>query len=196
MLSISGGCYLGRKLSGFGASEAEMPGFRPTTARVREAMFSILGPAVKYARVLDLYAGCGLLGFEALSRGASTALAVESAPVAQKLLKKNASTLGLESSQWQLLPARVEALLTRSPESVVQSGEIQPFNLVFMDPPYALALTPEFLSALFCSPWVSRQATIVIEQDSKTPCFLPGAEVRAYGTSALWINHANPYYVD
>jgi 16S rRNA (guanine966-N2)-methyltransferase len=100
---------------------------RPTAARVREALFSVLGD-VSDDNVLDLYAGSGALGIEALSRGARAATFVESSRPALACLRANLSALGLEE-QSHVLPLRVE----RSVTALTASG---PFDLVFCDPPW------------------------------------------------------------
>ena len=102
---------------------------RPTAARVREAIFNILGAAVAEARVLDLFAGTGALGIEALSRGAAAAVFVEDHPGALKGLRRNLETLGLLERS-QVLPLPVAAALRK----LAARGE--PFGLVFLDPPY------------------------------------------------------------
>lgn len=103
-------------------------GTRPTSDRVREALFSILSD-VSGARVLDVYAGTGALGIEALSRGAERATFVESAPRALAVLKKNLSSLGLEARA-RVIASRAERALS----TVIEGG---PFDLVLVDPPYA-----------------------------------------------------------
>ena len=102
---------------------------RPTAAKVREAIFNILGAAVAEARVLDLFAGTGALGIEALSRGAAAAVFVEDHPEALKGLRRNLETLGLLERS-QVLPLPVAAALRKL------SARGAPFGLVFLDPPY------------------------------------------------------------
>jgi len=101
---------------------------RPMMDRVKEAIFSSLGAVVVGARVLDLYAGSGSLGLEALSRGAVSATFVEWSRSARSILRENMVSLGLEG---EVVPARVEEYLQRVGPEV---------NLVFVDPPYAVAL--------------------------------------------------------
>jgi 16S rRNA (guanine966-N2)-methyltransferase len=101
---------------------------RPTAARAREALFSILGD-VSEARVLDLYAGSGALGLEGLSRGADRAVFVEASKPAQRAIKENILTLGV-TARAALLPLRAEA----SFHALERHG---PFSLVFADPPWA-----------------------------------------------------------
>lgn len=100
---------------------------RPTTDRVREAWFGVLGD-LENARVLELYAGSGALGIEALSRGATSLVAVESWPVAARCIAENLEQLGIDSFS-TVITARVEKLLARLPE-------LGPFDLVLADPPW------------------------------------------------------------
>ncbi|HUU61542.1 MAG TPA: 16S rRNA (guanine(966)-N(2))-methyltransferase RsmD [Acidimicrobiia bacterium] len=103
-------------------------GTRPMMDRAREGLFSSLGETVAGARVLDLYAGTGSLGLEALSRGASDAVFVERGPAAVAALRANVAAVGLVG---EVVAADVDAYLERA------AG---PFDLVFVDPPYALPL--------------------------------------------------------
>jgi 16S rRNA (guanine966-N2)-methyltransferase len=103
---------------------------RPTSDRVREALFAILGPRVEAARVLDLYAGSGALGIEALSRGAAEATFVDSAPAAVKAVRANLTALGAEAD---VRRADARAFLRGA------SREGRHYDLVFLDPPYRLA---------------------------------------------------------
>jgi 16S rRNA (guanine966-N2)-methyltransferase len=102
---------------------------RPTAAKVREAIFAILGPAVLEVQVLDLFAGTGALGIEALSRGAQRAVFVEDQPSALKGLRRNLETLDLLRCS-QVLPLPVAAALKKL------AAQGASFDLVFLDPPY------------------------------------------------------------
>jgi len=114
---------------------------RPTAAKVREAVFSILGPAVSGLRVLDLFAGTGALGIEALSRGAAVAVFVEDHPESLKVLRRNLEALGLldRTTVWPLP-------VTTALKKVAGRGER--FGLAFLDPPYGGGQTVTALSAL------------------------------------------------
>ncbi len=121
-MRIISGTARGRKLKCPRGNKA-----RPTPDRVREAMFSILGERVKQAGVLDLFAGTGSLGLEALSRGAQNAVFVEKDPVVAKYLKNNVSTCGFEDR------ARVVKAPVRP---YLRSNDLSNFDLIFADPPY------------------------------------------------------------
>ena len=127
---VTGGAFRGRGL-------AVPPGARPTEGRVREALFSIWSDRIENARVLDLFAGSGVVGLEAVGRGALSALAVDGDLRAVKILEANAALLkdkGIKVRRLTL-PAGLSRL----------TG---PFDLVFADPPYAARVVPDLLDAL------------------------------------------------
>jgi 16S rRNA (guanine966-N2)-methyltransferase len=159
---------------------------RPTSDRVREALFSRLG-YVTNASVLDLYAGTGALGIEAISRGAARAVFVESARPALTALRANLTVLGLTDAARVLAQPIARALpLLRS---------LGPFNLVFVDPPYAaLADVPPFLVALIEAGGLTPDARVVIEHAAKDTApsmagLAGGADTRVYGTTAVTLYH-------
>lgn len=133
---------------------------RPTAARVKEAVFSILGEAVLKVRVLDLFAGTGALGIEALSRGARQAVFVEDHPAALKVLGRNLESLGLEG-QSLVLPLPVTAALKK----LAARGE--PFGLVFMDPPYGGEVAAATLTDLGAGGLLSPLAWVVAEHSRR-----------------------------
>ncbi len=131
-------------------------GVRPTADRAREALFSILGPAVSQARVLDAYAGTGALGFEALSRGAARALFIEVDRQACAALAANAAALGL-AERCTVRQGRVLDLLA--------SGAVAgPFDLLLADPPYDSGEGLPFLAA--AAGLVTRSGLIVLEREA------------------------------
>ena len=133
---------------------------RPTSDRVREAIFSVLGAAVEEAAVLDLFAGTGALSLEAISRGARHAVLVEEHGTALKILRDNIDTLGLKS------PTRVLPLpVTRALKTLAAQGE--QFSLVFLDPPYERGLVPKTLAALQDSSLLLRGARVVAEHSQR-----------------------------
>jgi len=137
---------------------------RPTSDRVKESVFSALGPArLVGARVLDLYAGTGALGLEALSRGAATALLVERDPAAVRAIRANIETLGFAD----------RAVLRVGAVSTVVSGPApdSPFDLALLDPPYD---TPNddlgaVLGLLAGGGWLTPDATVMVERAAGTP---------------------------
>ena len=151
---------------------------RPTSDRVREALFSILGP-IDGERVLDLFAGSGALGLEALSRGAASATLVERAPGALRALRANVEALGA--------PADVVAADARS---FLRSAREQgaEYDLVFLDPPYraASALGRD----LELEPVLAAAARVVAESDRRSPLdlSLPVTDERRYGDTLIRIH--------
>ena len=152
---------------------------RPTADRVREALFSMLGE-VSGARVLDLYAGSGALGIEALSRGAGSATFVERDRRALAALRRNLEAVGADA---QVISRDAERFLAR-PEGT--------FDLVFCDPPYddaprVAATLTEALPAM-----LDEDARIVTESDKRNPLLLPLPLVveRAYGDTRIAIHSA------
>ena len=156
-------------------------GTRPTSDRVREALFSAVESAVDLdgARVLDLYAGTGALGLEALSRGAASAVFVESSPAAVSVLRANIRAVGLAGE------VRVGKVA-----SVLAAGAPSPYDLVLADPPYAVTdLSPE-LGLLVSAGWVAPGALVIVERarragDVSWPDPLVPMKVRHYGDTSL-----------
>lgn len=164
---------------------------RPTADRVREAMFaSLLSELGTFAglRVLDLYAGSGALGLEALSRGADAALLVESDRRAAATIRHNIATLRLPGAE--LVVDRVERLLARS---AAGAGH----DLLFADPPYAVTATEvaAVLAAARGNGWLAAGAVAVVERPSRDgappwPDGFVSTRVRRYGEATLWYGHA------
>jgi 16S rRNA (guanine966-N2)-methyltransferase len=152
-----------RVISGiYGGRELVAPkghGTRPTSDRVREALFSILGD-VSGDRVLDLFAGSGALAIEALSRGAAQATLVDSSRAAVEAVRRNLATLGIEAEVVREFALR---FLQRARETARQ------YDLVFIDPPYRLASTlgRELEAAL--APVLAADARVVAESDRRSP---------------------------
>lgn len=155
-------------------------GTRPTSDRVREALFSILA-SVEGAEVLDLFAGSGALGIEALSRGAAGATFVDSAAAAVAAIRHNLYQLGLEATV-----LRMPALRALSCTPVAD----RQYDLVFLDPPYRLAssLAPELSTAL--PPILAPEARVVVESDRRTPPILdlPLLRERQYGDTLIRVH--------
>lgn len=180
-MRITGGQHRSRTLS---APRGDAT--RPTSDRVREALFGILGSGMELAgaRVLDLYAGTGALAFEALSRGAAHATLVESSGAAVQAIDANTRSLGL-ASRVRLLRAPVE----RTGALLAVTG---PYDLVFADPPYAQVTSGEtsrVLSALLVAPLLTPGARLVLEHGKadEPPAFqgFGLAESRRYGDTVL-----------
>lgn len=145
---IIGGKWRGRKIH-----FAESEGLRPTPDRVRETLFNWLLPYISDACVLDLFAGSGVLGFEALSRGAAELVLLESAAPVVKQLKNSLALLKTE--QATVVQQRAEHWLAQAHTST--------FDIVFLDPPFASGLLPELLQQLEHSACLSAHALIYVE---------------------------------
>lgn len=161
-------------------------GTRPTSDRVREALFSRLQSLTDLtgAAVLDLYAGSGALGIEAASRGAERLLLVETHRSAAALIGRNLAQLGL-GGIGTVVADKVERVLRRGPGG-------PPYDLVLLDPPYPLEepALAGVLADLVEHGWLSRQAVVVVERSSRSPepawpSGLAAIETRRYGETAL-----------
>ena len=154
---------------------------RPTSDRVREALFSILGDRVHAARVLDLFAGSGALGLEALSRGAAGVTFVDDAPVAIRAVKANLAALDATATVRQTDALRFLA---------AASGDGAQYDLVFLDPPYRLAerLARPLSEALPAV--LAPGAVAVAESDRRAPLALdlPLHDERRYGDTLIRIH--------
>jgi 16S rRNA (guanine966-N2)-methyltransferase len=146
-------------------------GTRPTSDRVRENVFNILGP-VEGASVLDLYAGSGALGLEALSRGAGHAVFVERDPAAVRTIERNLDRL------------RLHATVLRQDAVAVLASETRKYDLVFVDPPYGMYADVEAQLARYLPSVVADEGVVVVETDARTRPALPLEErtSRAYGS--------------
>jgi len=179
-MRITGGGVRGRRLAAFRGLD-----IRPTSDLVREAVFNLLGPGnLSGARVLDLFAGTGSLGIEALSRGAALAVFVDSSPKATALIRKNLKLCGLEASGFPLrkdlaggLPARLGMRTER-------------FDLVFLDPPYGKGLILPLLYELQERHLLGPGSTVVAqtEREQGLPDAvgdLKRAKARIYGATRI-----------
>jgi len=165
---IIGGRWRGSRLA-----VPSAPGLRPTSDRARETLFNWLQPALPGARVLDLFAGSGALGMEALSRGASEALLVERDPALARALEDNL----------QRLDAGVGARVVRADAVSLLAVPLHGrFDIVFLDPPFDAALWQPALAAL--GPWLADDAWLYLESPPEAriepgPDWLPHRESRS-----------------
>ncbi|HZD38508.1 MAG TPA: 16S rRNA (guanine(966)-N(2))-methyltransferase RsmD [Actinomycetes bacterium] len=155
---------------------------RPTSDRVREALFSILGDRVVGARVLDLFAGTGALAIEALSRGAASAVLVEQAPQAIAVIRSNLEALDLQ---------RVATVRRTRAETYLRTQRDGPFDLALLDPPYAIGvgMLAGLLGALERGA-LAPGAVVAVEAAARSeappwPAGLAPTEPRRYGDTAL-----------
>lgn len=150
-LRIIGGQWRSRQISFYDA-----PGLRPTPARVRETLFNWLQYDIPGSRCLDLYAGSGALGFEAASRGAKAVVQVENNSDVCRALKEN--TLKLNATQIKIIQSDVFRYLM---------GDAEPFDIVFLDPPFAMNLATQTCQWLEAKDWLNPHAKIYVEAESK-----------------------------
>src|SRR5215208_5772085 len=153
-MRVVGGRLRGRVLAG-----PKSQAVRPTADRLRETLFNILVHAyadpVTGARVLDLFAGTGALGLEAISRGATFALFVDDGAEARALLRENVATLGLGGTT---------RIFRRDATKLGEPLPIEPFSLIFLDPPYAKGLAEKALVSAHAGGWLAPGALIVVEE--------------------------------
>jgi 16S rRNA (guanine966-N2)-methyltransferase len=163
---------------------------RPTSDRAREGLFatvhSLLGE-LDGLRAADLFAGSGAVGLEALSRGAAHVLLVESSPRAAKVIRDNVEALGLPGAE--VVADRVERAVRRPPP--------EPYDLVFADPPYAMAdeAVIALLEALSEGGWLAPGALVAVERATRGeplrwPAGYTESRARRYGEGTLWYGHA------
>ncbi|WP_308917750.1 16S rRNA (guanine(966)-N(2))-methyltransferase RsmD [Jannaschia sp. LMIT008] len=179
-MRIVGGRWRGRRLAPVGAGDADAH-LRPTTDRVREAVFNTLahGPLavdLEGAKVLDAFAGTGALGWEALSRGAATALFLERGRAGLALLRANMALLRVPPDT-----ARIVA------RDATRPGAGIPHDVVFLDPPYGRKLGEAALAALLSNGWLAPGAAVVWE-DRGPPDPVAGLavlDVRRYGDTTV-----------
>ena len=178
-MRIVGGRFSGRTLAA-----PRSQAIRPTSDRLRETIFNILAhghdlPAAD-TRVLDLFAGTGALGLEAISRGAAHALFVETSVEGRGLIRENVERLGLTGAT---------RILRRDATSLGRAGTIPPFGLVFCDPPYGQGLGERALASAAAGGWLTDDALCVLEERADIEAALPPAFVdidrRAAGDSQL-----------
>jgi len=178
-MRIVGGRFGGRSLKG-PSSQA----IRPTSDRLRESIFNILahgfGDVVDGARVIDLFAGTGALGLEAISRGAKFALFVDEGSEARALLRENVHTLGLGGQT---------RIFRRDATKLGDAPAGDKFTLAFLDPPYAKGLAPRALAALVGGGWLAPGAVLVIEEAATESIDLPAPlvrlDARTYGETQI-----------
>ncbi|SDK15483.1 16S rRNA (guanine(966)-N(2))-methyltransferase RsmD [Nonomuraea jiangxiensis] len=164
-------------------------GTRPTSDRAREGIFLTLDSlyGLRGARLLDLYAGSGAIGLEALSRGAETAVLVESDPRAVRTIKDNVRTLALDGAG--VIADKVERVLGKTPD--------EPYDIVFADPPYAVPDTEveRVLELLRDNGWLVDDALVAFERETRGKALMwpegyVEERVRRYGEASVWYGRA------
>lgn len=178
-MRIVGGEFRGRPLA-----SPRSQSIRPTTDRTREALFNVLAhrfdDKLEGARVLDLFAGTGALGLEALSRGASHCLFIEESAEGRGLIRTNVEAFGLQGRT---------KIFRRDATGLGDAGTIAPFGLVFADPPYGKGMGEMALRSALKGGWLEPGALCVVEEAASAQ-FLPGDEFslldeRSYGETVI-----------
>jgi len=185
-MRVVGGRLRGRNLAAPASRE-----IRPTADRLRESLFNILVHAyenpVEDARVLDLFAGTGALGIEAISRGAGFALFVDNGAEARALLRNNVEALGLGG---------VTKVFRRDATELGPAHPVEPFSLVFLDPPYGKGLAEKALASLRDGGWLTKAALLVVEEAKAAAFTAPEGfvelERRAYDDSEFVFLKSKP----
>jgi 16S rRNA (guanine966-N2)-methyltransferase len=178
-MRIVAGKFRGKQLTSPGDDS-----IRPTADRVRESVFNILasrlGPNFDGLRVLDLFAGTGALGLEALSRGAANVVFVDTGAEARGLIRDHIEAFGAGG---------VAKLLRRDATALGPAGTMGPVDLVFLDPPYAGGLGERALASLRDGGWLKPATVLVLEESSEAVLDLPDGfaleERREYGAAAV-----------
>ena len=150
-LRIIGGSHRGRKIE-----FPTLPGLRPTGDRIRETLFNWLQPVIQGARCLDLFAGSGALGMEAASRGAREVVMIDSASQVIRQLQQHQASLGLR----QVKAVRADAISWLDDDP-------QPFDIVFIDPPFSADLLPLVCGKLQANGWLAEGSRIYLEDDAR-----------------------------
>lgn len=178
-MRIVGGDFRGRPLAA-----PHSNAIRPTTDRTREAVFNMLAhrfpEKLEGARVLDLFAGTGALGLEALSRGASYAVFIEESAEGRGLIRANVETFGLTGRT---------KIFRRDATNLGEAGTLAPFGLVFADPPYGKGLGEKALHSVSQGGWLAENALCIVEEEALAS-FDPGADFsildeRKYGETII-----------
>ncbi len=182
-MRIIAGQFRGRRLAALGRGDRAAH-LRPTPDRVREALFSMLESrgAVRGARVLDLFAGTGAMGLEALSRGAAQSTFVDDGRIALELIRRNIELIGC-AGQTRIIR-----------RDATRPGDCpdEPFDLVFLDPPYGKGLGERALAAALRGGWIAPGALIAWEENAPMPApagFAP-VDARRYGDTCITILRA------
>jgi 16S rRNA (guanine966-N2)-methyltransferase len=159
---------VGGRLRGRSLASPKTNIIRPTADRLRETLFNILVHAyddpIAGARVLDLFAGTGALGIEAVSRGAAFVLFVDDGAEARALLRENVATLGLGGTS---------KVFRRDATKLGPAHPIEPFSLIFLDPPYGKGFAEKSLASAQSGGWLTADALIVVEEAAKSVFAVP-----------------------
>jgi 16S rRNA (guanine966-N2)-methyltransferase len=172
-IRITSGRFRGRGIE----SPPRSRPIRPTSALIRESVFNRFQDRLESARFLDLFAGSGIMGLEALSRGAAFVLAIESDVRQCRRIRDHFEAFGLTPAQARAIPADAAALLEKFCRE-------EPFDWIFMDPPYGFAALPRLAEQCRANGWIREDGIILVEHGCRDPD-LPGFSRRDYGDSSI-----------
>jgi 16S rRNA (guanine966-N2)-methyltransferase len=179
-------------LKGRAIASPEHGGVRPTSDRVRESLFNILAHGIDGfdlagRRVIDLFAGTGALGLEAISRGAAYCLFVDDSADSRALIRRNVEAFGLTGNT---------RIFRRDATDLGPAGNMGAFGLAFLDPPYGQGLADTSLASLVGGQWLLPGAVVVVEERSGTTVMLPSPllllDTRTYGHTAITLARHAP----
>lgn len=183
-MRIVGGEFKGRALAAPGAAGGGAAHLRPTSDRTRESLFNLLahgpyGGAPEGMRVLDLFAGVGALGLEAMSRGAARAVFVDDHGPSRALIRENVERLGLTGA----------TKIWRRDATRLAPNRGEGFDLVFLDPPYGKGLVDRALESAAAGAWLAADALIVAERGAEEPApyMIDPLDERSYGAARIVI---------
>lgn len=178
-MRIVGGEFRGRPLE-----TPRTDAIRPTTDRTREALFNVLvhahGERLQGARVLDLFAGTGAFGLEALSRGASHCVFIEESAEGRGLIRTNVENLGLQGRT---------KIFRRDATKLGEVGTMMPFDILFADPPYGNGLAERAVESAIAGGWLKPGAMVIVEEAASSPFRVPAGlsllDRRDYGGTTV-----------
>ncbi|MDG1209629.1 MAG: 16S rRNA (guanine(966)-N(2))-methyltransferase RsmD [Paracoccaceae bacterium] len=186
-MRIIGGKFRGKALAAPGAAGGGEAHLRPTSDRVRESLFNLLahgpyGGAPEGCRVLDLFAGTGALGLEAMSRGATRAILVDDHGPSRALIRTNVEAMGLMGA----------TKIWRRDATNLGENRDNPYDLIFLDPPYRKGLGAKALKSAKDGGWIAEGALVIYEgaADEEAPAFNDLLDERKYGDTRILIARA------
>ncbi|WP_373531640.1 16S rRNA (guanine(966)-N(2))-methyltransferase RsmD [Vampirovibrio sp.] len=175
MIRVSSGKYRGRSVD----SPPRSKQIRPTTSLMRESLFNKFQMQLPGCRFLDLFAGSGIMSLEALSRGAAFVLAIEMDTDQCRVIRKNFAHIGLTEAEVKVVPCDAQGLMKKQCRQ-------EPFDFVFMDPPYGFKALPELVTLCYNNGWLKPGGVIIVEHGTRDP-ELVGFTRKLYGDTAISI---------
>ncbi len=176
MIRVTSGKYRGRSVD----SPSRNKQIRPTTSLMRESIFNKLQMQLPGCRFLDLFAGSGIMGLEALSRGADFVLAIEQDAEQCRIIRKNFAHIGLTDREIKVVPCDALGLMNKPCRE-------EPFDFIFADPPYGFKALPELVAQCQKNGWLKPGGVMIVEHGSRDEP-LEGFTRKVYGDTAISIS--------